>query len=115
MNGYDVYALALVIPALIGGGILTFCIFRDVAKAEEAAKKAEKMTLAKFKVGDKVRQIKVAHFPEQRCYLGRVGEVKELRYNHNMARYGMGDEILVDFDGSGSLWIEREEYLEKIV
>lgn len=43
MNGYDVYALALIIPAMIGGGILTFCIFRDVNKAEEAAKKAEKV------------------------------------------------------------------------
>ena len=69
--------------------------------------------MEKIKVGDKVRQVKVAHV-EQTCYLGRVGVVKETRYNHNMAAYGKGDEILVDFDGSGSLWIEYEEYLEKI-
>ena len=70
--------------------------------------------MSKFNVGDKVRQIKVSHYPEQSHYLGRTGVVKEIRCNYNMAVYGKGDEILVDFDGSGSLWIEYEDSLEKI-
>lgn len=70
--------------------------------------------MEKIKVGDKVRQVRVSHYPEQKCYLGRVGVVVEKRYNKNMAAYGKGDEILVNFDGSSSKWIEYECNLEKI-
>lgn len=68
--------------------------------------------MAKIKVGDRVRQIKVAHYPEQKELLGRVGTVVETRYNHNMAVYGKGDEIIVQFDGDGCRWIEYEDKLE---
>lgn len=69
--------------------------------------------MSKFKQGDRVRQIKVSR-PEQECYLGRIGTVVEIRKNTNMAVYGKGEEVIVQFDGDNSKWIEYETQLEKI-
>ena len=66
-----------------------------------------------FKKGDRVRQIKVSD-PRQNHYLGRTGTVTEVRYNNNMAAYGKGKEILVQFDGDKCSWIEYETTLEII-
>lgn len=37
-----------------------------------------------------------------RSDIGRTGTVVKLRYNKNMAGYGLGDEILVRMDGDAS-------------
>ena len=46
-----------------------------------------------------------------RSNIGRTGTVVELRYNRNMAGYGLGDEILVRMDGDASnvlcIWYEK--------
>lgn len=51
-----------------------------------------------------------------RSAIGRTGTVVELRYNRNMAVYGLGDEILVRMDGDASnvISIWYEENLEVI-
>lgn len=67
----------------------------------------------KLKKGDRVRQVRVPH-QGQECYLGRCGTVVETRYNPNMAVYGKGEEIIVQFDGDKSRWIEYSDKLEKI-
>lgn len=74
-----------------------------------------------MKPGDRVRVCFEDDYTERqaqgiRSNIGRTGTVVELRYNRNMAVYGLGDEILVRMDGDASnvISIWYEENLEII-
>ncbi len=71
--------------------------------------------MVNFKKGDRVRVCWIdSYTTDVMLYLGvaspigRTGTVVETSFNPNMARYGEGNEVLVDMDGTGNtVWCDK--------
>ena len=69
-----------------------------------------------MKKGDRVRVCWICDYDAElfryfgmQSPIGRTGTVVQTQFNPNMARYGMGNEVLVrmDNDDTDSIWIEK--------